>query len=67
MLLAIAAEKFGCRPSAMAGLRDPVLALDFDLAAAAKLLDAERAATLAMTEGLEAAPPVGARAKNVHW
>jgi hypothetical protein len=36
--LAIAAEKFGCRPSELIDLRDPVLALDFDLAAAARLL-----------------------------
>lgn len=44
MLLAIAAQKFGSRPSAMALIRDPVLALDFDLAAAARLLLAEREA-----------------------
>jgi len=37
-LLAIAAEKFGCRPSELIDLRDPVLALDLDLAAAARLL-----------------------------
>ena len=37
-MLAIAAEKFGCRPSTLVELRDPVLALDFDLAAAARLL-----------------------------
>ncbi len=44
MLLALAAEKFGCRPSAMIRLRDPVVALDFDLAAAARLLERERLA-----------------------
>ncbi len=66
MLLAMAAEKFGCRPSRMVGLPDPVLALDFDLAAAARLLSAERAAANALTEGLEETPQ-GQRAKNVHW
>ena len=66
MLLAMAAEKFGCRPSRMVGLGDPVLALDFDLAAAARLLKNERAAANALTEGLEEAPR-GQRAKNLHW
>jgi hypothetical protein len=66
MLLAIAAEKFGCRPSRMVGLRDPVLALDFDLAAAARLLGAERAAANALSEGFEEAGN-RRRAKNVHW
>jgi hypothetical protein len=66
MLLAMAAEKFGCRPSRMVGLRDPVLALDFDLAAAARLLGAERAAANALTETMEEAPQ-GRRAKNVRW
>ena len=66
MLLAMAAEKFGCRPSRMVGLSDPVLALDFDLAAAARLLGAERAAANALTEGAEDAPQ-GRRARNVRW
>jgi hypothetical protein len=66
MLLAIAAEKFGCRPSRMVGLHDPVLALDFDLAAAARLLGAERAAANALTEGFDEAGQ-GRRAKSVHW
>lgn len=44
LLVAITAAKFGCRPSRLAGLHDPVLALDFDLAAAARLLEHERAA-----------------------
>lgn len=38
----MAAQKFGCRPSELVVLRDPVLALDFDLAATARLLIAER-------------------------
>jgi hypothetical protein len=42
LLLAMAAERFGSRPSRLAGLDDPVLALDFDLAAAARLLQHER-------------------------
>ena len=66
-LLAVAAEKFGCRPSRMVGLHDAVLALDFDLAAAAKLLDAERSAASAVTEGLETTVPAGQRTRNVHW
>jgi len=66
VLLAMAAEKFGCRPSRLVGLNDPVLALDFDLAAAARLLGAERAAANALTEGLEEAPQ-SLRAKNVRW
>ncbi len=66
MLVAVAAEKFGCRPSRLVGLNDPVLALDFDLAAAAKLLEAERAAANALTEHHEEAG-AGRQAKNVHW
>lgn len=44
LLVAAAAEKFACRPSRLVGLEDPVLALDFDLAAAARLMERERAA-----------------------
>ena len=44
LLVAAAAEKFACRPSRMVGLEDPVLALDFDLAAAARLMERERSA-----------------------
>lgn len=62
----MAAEKFGCRPSHMVGLHDPVLALDFDLAAAARLLDAQGAAANAMTDDFEEATD-SQRAKNVHW
>lgn len=65
-LLAIAAQKFGSRPSALAGLRDPVLALDFDLAAAARLLDTERAAREDAASGADEnpAPP---RRRDVRW
>jgi len=66
-LLAIAAHKFGCRPSQMAGLRDPVLALDFDLAAAAKLLQAERAAASALMEDRAEEPFERRQARNVCW
>ncbi|HEV2248716.1 MAG TPA: hypothetical protein VGW37_18895 [Terriglobia bacterium] len=66
MLVAMAAEKFGCRPSRLVGLNDPVLALDFDLAAAAKLLDAERAAANALTEGPGEAG-ASQRAKSLQW
>ena len=44
LLVAAAAEKFACRPSRMVGLEDPLLALDFDLAAAARLMERESAA-----------------------
>jgi len=50
----------------MVGLNDPVLALDFDVAAAAKLLCVERAAASELTEGLEEAG-AGGQAKSVHW
>lgn len=74
LLIAMSAAKFGARPSALVGLRDPVLALDFDLAATARLLAAERAAANA---GLESGigPPEGGRfddalprsAREEHW
>jgi len=63
----MAAEKFGCRPSQMVCLRDQVLALDFDLAAAARLLELERAAADAVTEGFEGEAFFGERAKTVRW
>lgn len=50
----------------MVGLNDRVLALDFDLAAAAKLLGAERAAANAAAEGIDEAGGIR-RSKNVHW
>ena len=62
LLVAITAAKFGCRPSRLAGLDDPVLALDFDLAAAARLLEQERAALGEVAPGLiPASPPEGQR------
>ena len=66
-LLAMAAEKFGCRPSQMVGLRDPVLALDFDLAAAARLMDSERAAARSLTEDYEGNALAGQQARSVYW
>jgi hypothetical protein len=66
-LLAVAAEKFGCRPSQMVGLRDRVLALDFDLAAAAKLLATERDAASALMEDPAAPPLARRRTRDIHW
>lgn len=57
LLLAMTAQKFGCRPSALATLRDPVLALDFDLAATARLLMAERGRPVAD----------GSETSELHW
>jgi hypothetical protein len=62
LLVAVAAEKFGCRPSQMVKLSDPVLALDFDLAAAARLLEARRAATEPEDESL-----AGANVNRIRW
>ena len=66
LLLSLAAAKFGARPSALVGLGDPVLALDFDLAATARLLAAERAASthLAANPEGEPSPP---RRREEHW
>jgi len=66
LLLAMAAQKFGARPSELVGLGDPVLALDFDLAAAARLLAAQRAAEtdLAANPGGETLPP---RLREERW
>ena len=63
MLLAIAAEKFGCRPSEMIRLRDPVVALDLDLAAAARLLERESEAANEWIDG-EIEPQ---RAMEICW
>ena len=62
LLVAIAAEKFGCRPSQMVKLGDSVLALDFDLAAAARLLEAHRAAAESDDEDL-----AGANVNRIRW
>ena len=67
LFISITAEKFGCRPSRLVGLRDPVLALDFDLAAAARLLAAARAASGEAEAALaDSAPPSGG-AREVYW
>jgi hypothetical protein len=47
LLVSAAAQRFGHRPSQLVGLDDPVLALEFDLAAAARLVRAEREALAA--------------------
>ena len=68
LLLSSAAKTFGCRPSAMAGLDDPVLALDFDLAATARLLARERAAlTEARWQAGEIEPSAGSRTREARW
>jgi len=72
LLVAITAERFACRPSRLVGLHDPVLALDFDLAAAARLLEHQRVAS---SVGLQAdtCPPEGGRygdsayVRDEHW
>jgi hypothetical protein len=70
----MSAAKFGARPSEMVGLRDPVLALDFDLAATARLLAAERAAAHAEPASGSEPPDEGSysapappRAREEHW
>ncbi|MBI1941540.1 MAG: hypothetical protein HYS33_08555 [Acidobacteria bacterium] len=66
-LVAIAAEKFGCRPSNLVGLRDAVLALDFDLAAAARLLEMERAARLQGGSDVADSVPSRQATRTVDW
>jgi hypothetical protein len=63
-LVAIAAEMFSCRPSALVALRDPLLALDFDLAAAAHLLALRRPADPASGDRPGEAP---ANIRHLHW
>ena len=72
LLLSLAAARFGARPSEMVGLRDPVLALDFDLAATARLLASERICSAGLQPGTDRAEgnlcdsrPHGAREE--HW
>jgi len=67
LLVSLAAEKFGARPSQLVGLRDPVLALDFDLAAAARLLEAERSACAEAESSPDGASPLGGRMRQVNW
>ncbi len=63
----MAAQKFGCRPSDLVVIRDPVLALDFDLAATARLLDAERRSVVEDSTGLDDATPAPGGAREIHW
>ena len=49
----------------MVTLDDPVLALDFDLAATARLLEAERRAIIPEEAHRDGAPPTGT--KDIHW
>ena len=66
--MAVAAEKFARCPSRMVGLDDPVLALDFDLAAAARLIEREHA-TLASSADAEGAAEFagGGPAREERW
>jgi len=64
LLVAIAAQKFGCRPSSLVMLHDPVLALDFDLAATARLLAVERGAIAGGDAQGDEAPTMQ---KEIHW
>jgi len=67
LLVSMAAQKFGTRPSQLAGLRDPVLALDFDLAAVARLLAAERAAASEAEIPLAESGSPPSRVREVKW
>jgi hypothetical protein len=66
LLLAMSAARFGARPSKMVGLRDPVLALDFDLAATARLLAAERGTIANPAASPESEVP-SARLREEYW
>jgi len=66
LLVAISAEKFGCRPSRMVGLDDAVVALDLDLAAAARLLERERR-SLAASDAVDASGSGERAAREEKW
>jgi hypothetical protein len=67
LLVSLAAQKFGTRPSQLVGLRDSVLALDFDLAATARLLEAERAAASEAEMTLAESGSSPSRVRAVNW
>ena len=67
LLISVAAARFGARPSQLVGLQDPVLALDFDLAAAARLLAAERTASGEGDFNLGDSTPARGRTREVDW
>lgn len=67
MLIAMAANKFGCRPSDLVVIHDPVLALDFDLAATVRLLDAERRALAEDGAGTDEWPAEPAPVREFYW
>lgn len=67
LLVSMTAQKFGTRPSQLVGLHDPVLALDFDLAAAARLLAAERAAASEAESSLAESGSPPRRICEVKW
>jgi hypothetical protein len=49
------------------GLADPVIALDFDLAAAGRLLELERAALADSESGAGDRSPTPAQTQNLYW
>lgn len=51
----------------MVVIRDPVLALDFDLAATARLLEAERRALAGDGLGGAELPPTAPKAREFDW
>src|SRR5579863_1063765 len=65
-LIALAAHKFGCRPSDLVVIQDPVLALDFDLAATVRLLAIERRA-MASELNPDESSSGGSYANEVYW
>jgi hypothetical protein len=48
-------------------IHDPVLALDFDLAATVRLLDAERRAMAEDGAGTDERPEERAESQNIYW
>lgn len=66
-MIAQAGEKFGCRPSALAGIDDPVMALDFDLAALVRLTKDEIAMTERALESEGVQLPAPRRPRQVEW
>lgn len=51
--LAVIAKEFGQRPSSLVGIEDPVLAINFDAAGVARLLQAREAAREETPDRLE--------------
>jgi len=58
LALALTANKFSQRPSALLGLRDETVALDFDIAAAFRLHEFEAENTRALFGTTDSAPDI---------